>query len=226
MVPISSVPLKAMCSIMCASPVLPSGSCASPASTMVKNEKTGASRPVQKQNGKSIGKSFDLHSFFKRCQVLRQCCLQSAEQHQQRKVGFQPSHHTSAEALQASELPSVQPRNRGCRTHSAHHSVLTPRRAGKAWKFHSPAKSAVRRYVRESRLSSCRRASHGGRGRAPPGLRRACPPPRPAANFRDMDRSPAALLSPFADRRVMHDHHAAFGAQLSHGAFQFQRLVD
>src|SRR5208283_1956901 len=39
----SGVPLKAMCSIMCASPVSLRGSCAEPASTSVKNEKTGAS---------------------------------------------------------------------------------------------------------------------------------------------------------------------------------------
>src|SRR5271157_1404275 len=39
----SGVPLKAMCSIMCASPVSLRGSCAEPASTSVKNENTGAS---------------------------------------------------------------------------------------------------------------------------------------------------------------------------------------
>src|SRR6516162_10788036 len=38
----SGVPLKAMCSIMCARPVLERGSCAEPVSTMVKKEKTGA----------------------------------------------------------------------------------------------------------------------------------------------------------------------------------------
>src|SRR5271157_5613131 len=38
-----SVPLKAMCSNMCARPVLPMGSCTEPASTWVKKEKTGAS---------------------------------------------------------------------------------------------------------------------------------------------------------------------------------------
>src|ERR1700687_327343 len=38
-----SVPLNAMCSNMCARPVLPMGSCTEPASTCVKNEKTGAS---------------------------------------------------------------------------------------------------------------------------------------------------------------------------------------
>src|SRR5579864_7617283 len=43
MVPILSVPLKAMCSNMWARPVLPMGSCTDPASTCVKNEKTGAS---------------------------------------------------------------------------------------------------------------------------------------------------------------------------------------
>src|SRR6266849_8076610 len=37
-----SVPLKAMCSNMCARPVLPIGSCTEPVSTLVKNEKTGA----------------------------------------------------------------------------------------------------------------------------------------------------------------------------------------
>src|SRR6202521_6400469 len=38
-----SVPLNAMCSNMCARPVLPMGSCTEPASTCVKNENTGAS---------------------------------------------------------------------------------------------------------------------------------------------------------------------------------------
>src|SRR4051812_32472311 len=36
------VPLNAMCSNMCARPVLPIGSCTEPASTLVKNENTGA----------------------------------------------------------------------------------------------------------------------------------------------------------------------------------------
>src|SRR6202171_6361024 len=38
-----SVPLKAMCSNICARPVLPIGSCTEPASTCVKKENTGAS---------------------------------------------------------------------------------------------------------------------------------------------------------------------------------------
>src|SRR4029077_11436423 len=42
-----SVPLNAMCSNMCARPVLPMGSCTEPASTCVKNEKTGASARSQ-----------------------------------------------------------------------------------------------------------------------------------------------------------------------------------
>src|SRR6185437_6642860 len=42
-VPILSVPLKAMCSNMWARPVWPMGSCAEPAFTWVLNEKTGAS---------------------------------------------------------------------------------------------------------------------------------------------------------------------------------------
>src|SRR5450830_667329 len=41
-VPIRSVPLKAMCSNMCARPDCPAASCTEPALTWVKNEKTGA----------------------------------------------------------------------------------------------------------------------------------------------------------------------------------------
>src|ERR1700687_5986330 len=41
-VPILSVPLNAMCSNMCASPVIPGTSCAEPTSAMVQNENTGA----------------------------------------------------------------------------------------------------------------------------------------------------------------------------------------
>src|SRR5271157_4868828 len=54
----SGVPLKAMCSIMCASPVSLRGSCAEPASTSVKNEKTGASGRRQRTIVSPLGRVF------------------------------------------------------------------------------------------------------------------------------------------------------------------------
>src|SRR5664279_2805993 len=54
----SGVPLKAMCSIMCARPVSLRGSCAEPASTRVKNENTGASGRRQRMIVKPLGRAF------------------------------------------------------------------------------------------------------------------------------------------------------------------------
>src|ERR1017187_8482721 len=54
----SGVPLKAMCSIMCARPVSWSGSCAEPASTRVKNENTGASGRRHRTIVKPLGRVF------------------------------------------------------------------------------------------------------------------------------------------------------------------------
>src|SRR5208283_3741548 len=54
----SGVPLNAMCSIMCASPVSLRGSCAEPASTSVKNEKTGASGRCHRTTVSPLGRVF------------------------------------------------------------------------------------------------------------------------------------------------------------------------
>src|ERR1700686_2018530 len=58
-----SVPLKAMCSNMCAKPVLPMGSCTEPASTCVKNEKTGASGRSQMMTVSPLGSFFTVVRF-------------------------------------------------------------------------------------------------------------------------------------------------------------------
>src|SRR5271165_1090324 len=54
----SGVPLNAMCSIMCASPVSSRGSWAEPASTSVKNENTGASGRRHRTTVSPLGKVF------------------------------------------------------------------------------------------------------------------------------------------------------------------------
>ena len=48
------VPLNAMCSIMCARPVMCSGSCEDPASTHVVKEKTGASGRLHRMTVKPL----------------------------------------------------------------------------------------------------------------------------------------------------------------------------
>ncbi len=59
----SGVPLKAMCSIMWARPVLESGSCDEPVSTMVKNEKTGASSRRKIRTVNPFGSVFTVTRF-------------------------------------------------------------------------------------------------------------------------------------------------------------------
>ena len=68
--PMFGVPLKAMCSNMCARPVIPATSCAEPASTWVKNEKTGRFRPFDDEKRHPVGEDFLRHSFLERRQVL------------------------------------------------------------------------------------------------------------------------------------------------------------
>src|SRR5580704_4947984 len=65
MVPILSVPLKAMCSNMWARPVLAMGSCADPASTSVKKENTGASGRSQMRRVSPLESFFTVMRFSK-----------------------------------------------------------------------------------------------------------------------------------------------------------------
>src|ERR1700730_11508490 len=58
-----SVPLNAMCSNMCARPVLPVGSCTEPASTCVKNENTGASGRSQMMMVRPLASFFTVVRF-------------------------------------------------------------------------------------------------------------------------------------------------------------------
>src|SRR6202158_1036179 len=58
-----SVPLNAMCSNMCARPVLPMGSCTEPASTCVKNENTGASGRSQMMMVRPLASFFTVVRF-------------------------------------------------------------------------------------------------------------------------------------------------------------------
>src|SRR5208282_5140969 len=60
-----SVPLNAMCSNMCARPVLPMGSCTEPASTWVKNENTGASGRSQMMMVSPLASFFTVVRFSK-----------------------------------------------------------------------------------------------------------------------------------------------------------------
>src|SRR5580700_6586380 len=80
-----SVPLNAMCSNMCARPVLPIGSCTEPASTWVKNENTGASGRSQMMMVRPFASFLTVVRFSKEA---RSCAKASAHKTKQATIVF------------------------------------------------------------------------------------------------------------------------------------------
>ena len=94
MVPIVSVPLNAMCSNMCASPVLPMGSCTEPASTMREEGEDRRLGPLADNNGQAVGSFLTVMRFSKDATSLR-CGESSKKQHKSEGPEYAVFHWTS-----------------------------------------------------------------------------------------------------------------------------------